>query len=51
MRSSSQTDYLDKIEEAASCIRQLGTAKIALVLGSGLGPFVDYLKDTKVGFF
>jgi purine-nucleoside phosphorylase len=28
-------------------LQRLGTAKIALVLGSGLGPFVDYMQDTR----
>lgn len=39
-------EYLKHIGEAASFIQsKLGTAKIALVLGSGLGPFVEKVRS------
>ncbi len=48
MNATSTLEYVQLIQEAAHFIlERLGPAKIALVLGSGLGPFVDYLTDTK----
>lgn len=48
MNATSTQQYLDMVKEASDfIIGRLGTAKIALVLGSGLGPFVGYLTDVK----
>jgi purine-nucleoside phosphorylase len=39
-------DYYDRVEEAASLIRaRVGTADVAIVLGSGLGDFASTLTD------
>ena len=48
MNSSDTVEYQNAISEAGEFIKsKLGVAKIALVLGSGLGPFVENLIDTK----
>ncbi len=48
MHARSTAEYLQFVQEAADFVlTHLGPAKIALVLGSGLGPFVGYLTDTK----
>jgi purine-nucleoside phosphorylase len=48
MRATNSVEYVQCIQEAADFIlKELGPAKIALVLGSGLGPFVDFLTETK----
>ena len=48
MHAKNTAEYVQFIQEAADFIlARLGPAKIALVLGSGLGPFVDYLTGTK----
>jgi len=42
-------EYFQHVHEAASFLRErLGTADIALVLGSGLSNFTDELADPKV---
>ena len=49
MEARSTADYLRAIQEAGDFVQgRLGPSKIALVLGSGLGPFTDYLTDQKV---
>ena len=41
-------DYLNRIEQAVKAIRECcGTAKIGIILGSGLGGYVDALQDRK----
>jgi purine-nucleoside phosphorylase len=48
MDAKSVGEYVACAQEAAEFIvARLGPAKIALVLGSGLGPFVDYLSETR----
>ena len=48
MHATTIAEYVQFVQEAADFVlEKLGPAKIALVLGSGLGPFVDYLTETK----
>jgi purine-nucleoside phosphorylase len=38
-------EYFDRVEAAAGALKRLGTPDVAIVLGSGLGDFVDALGD------
>lgn len=41
-------DYLDKLHAAADYLRdQVGGAEIGVILGSGLGDYVEALEDAK----
>lgn len=41
-------NYMERIDQAARCVRDaLGTAEIAVILGSGLGDFGDALENAK----
>jgi purine-nucleoside phosphorylase len=40
-------EYFDRVEAAAGALKGLGTPDVAIVLGSGLGDFVDALSETR----
>ena len=43
------SEYMQKLEAAAETIRQaVGEAEIGVILGSGLGDYVDALEDAKI---